>query len=86
VDVTEEISQRELRNDSGRIMRGLVEGHSYIVTRNREPVGELRPLRRHRLVDARVVVELFRAAAPIDAGKLRDDLDRLVGQDIDPRG
>ena len=84
--MTEEISQRELRNDSGRIMRGLDDGHSYIVTRNREPVGELRPLRRHRFVDARVVLEVFRSAPPVDAEQLRDDLDRLVDQDIEPRG
>jgi antitoxin (DNA-binding transcriptional repressor) of toxin-antitoxin stability system len=67
-------------------MRGLEDGHTCVVTRNGEPVGELRPLRRHRLVDARVAVEVFRTAPPVDAWRLRDDLDRSVDQDIDARG
>jgi len=48
--VTEEITQRELRNDSGEIMRRLDAGETFIVTRNGVPVGELTPLRRHRFV------------------------------------
>ena len=47
-----EISQRELRNDSGRIMRALIEGETFIITRNGQPIGELGPLRRHRFVRA----------------------------------
>jgi antitoxin (DNA-binding transcriptional repressor) of toxin-antitoxin stability system len=83
--VVEQISQRELRNDSGRIMRGLDEGRSFIVTRRSEPVGELRPLRRRRFVDARAVVEAFRGAPAVDWGRLRDDLDATVDQIVDPR-
>jgi len=37
------ISQRELRNDSGEIMRGLERGESYRVTRRGVPVGMLTP-------------------------------------------
>ena len=44
------ISQRELRNDSGKIMRRLDLGESFVITRNGQPVGELTPLRRHRLL------------------------------------
>lgn len=83
--MTEMISQRELRNDSGRIMRGLDEGHTYIVTRHSEPVGELRPLRRRRLVDARAVTEIFRGAPTINPQRLRADLDSTVDQTPDPR-
>jgi antitoxin (DNA-binding transcriptional repressor) of toxin-antitoxin stability system len=83
--VTEQISQRELRNDSGRIMRGLDEGHSYIVTRRHEPVGELRPLRRRRLVDALAVAEIFRGAPPINRNRFRDDIDAVIDQRADPR-
>lgn len=79
------ISQRELRNDSGRIMRALDEGRSFVVTRNSVPVGELRPLRRRRLVDARAVTELFRGAARVDAEHFRRDLDASVDQTVDPR-
>lgn len=83
--VSDVISQRELRNDSGRIMRALDEGRSFVVTRNSVPVGELRPLRRRRLVDARAVTELFRGAARVDAEHFRRDLDASVDQTVDPR-
>ena len=36
--MSREITQRELRNESGEIMRGLDRGESYIVTRNGVPV------------------------------------------------
>jgi antitoxin (DNA-binding transcriptional repressor) of toxin-antitoxin stability system len=83
--VTEQISQRELRNDSGRIMRALDEGHTFVVTRNGRPVGELRPLRRDRFVDAGTVVEVFRHAPAVEWKALREDLDRHLDQDIAPR-
>lgn len=83
--MTEIISQRELRNDSGRIMRGLDDGQTYIVTRHSEPVGELRPLRRRRFVDAQAVAEAFRAAPVIDPQRFRADLDASVDQDPEPR-
>ena len=57
--MAQEISQRELRNDSGKIMRGLDAGETFTVTRNGTPVGELTPLRRHRYVAAEAAVELF---------------------------
>lgn len=81
-----EITQRELRNDSGEIMRQLDEGESFIVTRNGVPVGELSPLRRHRFVRSDTAVALFRHAPAVDLDKLRDDLDRVVSQDLSPRG
>lgn len=81
-----EITQRELRNDSGEIMRQLDEGESFIVTRNGVPVGELSPLRRHRFVRSDTAVALFRHAPAVDLGKLRDDLDRVVSQDLSPGG
>lgn len=83
--MTEQISQRELRNDSGRIMRALDEGHTFVVTRNGRPVGELRPLRRDRFVDAATVAEAFRHAPPLDWEAVRADLDRNVDQEVRPR-
>ena len=79
-----EISQRELRNDSGRIMRALIEGETFIVTRNGEPVGELTPLRRHRFVRSEAAIELFRTAPPVDFDRLRRDLDQVADQAITP--
>ena len=83
--VSSVISQRELRNDSGRIMRALTEGETFVITRNGEPVGELTPLRRHRFVRTAAAVELFRTAAPVDYGRFRHDLDAVADQDIGPR-
>ena len=84
--VSSEIIQRELRNNSGDIMRRLDEGEAFIVTRNGVPVGELIPLRRRRVVNGSALAEAFRGAPRIDFAQLREDLDRCVDQDISPRG
>jgi len=81
-----EVTQRELRNDSGAIMRELDRGETFIVTRNGVPVGELTPLRRHRFVAAEAAVEMFRSAPKVDYERFRDDLDRFADQDPVPRG
>ena len=83
--VSEVISQRELRNDSGRIIRALDEGRSIVLTRNSVPVGELRPLRRQRMVDTRLVSEMFRRAPRIDRELFLRDLDNGVDQGVEPR-
>jgi antitoxin (DNA-binding transcriptional repressor) of toxin-antitoxin stability system len=83
--VTEQISQRELRNDSGRIMRALDDGKTFVVTRNGRPVGELRPLRRDRFVDAVTVAEVFRHAPALDWARVREDIDRQLDQGVEPR-
>lgn len=80
-----EITQRELRNDSGRIMRELDAGESFIVTRRGVPVGELTPLRRHRFVPAETAVLLFASAPTVDYQRLRDDLDAVADQSPVPR-
>lgn len=40
----ESLSQRELRNESGRVLRDVAEGHSFIVTNSGVPVGRLVPI------------------------------------------
>jgi prevent-host-death family protein len=85
-DVGREITQRELRNNSGEIMRELDDGETFVVTRNGVPVGELTPLRRHRYVAAETVVAMFRSAPEVDYRRFRDDLDAAASQDIEPRG
>ncbi|MFZ5870285.1 MAG: type II toxin-antitoxin system Phd/YefM family antitoxin [Actinomycetota bacterium] len=81
--MTRTISQRELRNDSGEIMRALDRGEDFVVTRNGVPVGELRPARR-RFVSRDLLLETFRTAPEIDPDRFREDLDRVATQDIDP--
>jgi prevent-host-death family protein len=79
------ITQRELRNESGEIMRALDRGEAFVVTRNGVPVGELTPLRQRRFVPAEVAVALFAGAPRIDAERFRDDVDALLDQDVVPR-
>jgi prevent-host-death family protein len=83
--MAEVITQRELRNDSGEIMRRLDQGEAFVVTRNGVPVGELIPLRRRRFVASETVVAAFAHAPRIDSARFRDDLDRNLDQDAEPR-
>ena len=77
------ISQRDLRNNSGEIMRALDRGQEFIITRNGVPVGELRPARRAFVGRAALAVALS-GAPPIDAQRFRDDVDALLDQDVEP--
>ena len=84
--MTTEITQRELRNNSGEIMRQLDRGESFVVTRNGVPVGELTPLYRDRFISAPAAVAAFRGAPRVDLDRLRADLDAVAGQELSPRG
>lgn len=84
--MSREISQRELRNESGEIMRGLDRGESFIVTRNGVAVGELAPIRRKRFVTADAAVAAFGGAPSMDNCRFVADLDRVLSQDPTPRG
>lgn len=79
--MSREITQRELRNQSGKIMRELDEGETFIVTRNGVPVGELTPLHRHRFVAAEIAVAVFKPAPRVNYTRFREDLDAVASQD-----
>jgi antitoxin (DNA-binding transcriptional repressor) of toxin-antitoxin stability system len=78
------ISQRELRNDNGEIMRRLDKGETFVVTRNGTPVGELAPLRGRRFVTAEAAPAIFQGAPAVDLVKLRVDLDEVASQSARP--
>ena len=80
------ITQRELRNESGRIMRALDKGESFTVTRNGVPVGELVPMRPRVFVAAETVATAYRRAPRIAPKRFRQDLDSAIKQDPTPRG
>jgi prevent-host-death family protein len=84
--MTRKLSQRELRNQSGEIMRALDEGEDFIVTRNGVPVGELRPIRRRKFIPKEVLVAAFEGAPHVDYEQFRADVDAYVDQDPTPRG
>lgn len=77
------ITQRELRNDSGAILREVEAGRTLIVSRNGTPVGELRPIRRHRFVPRAAIADAAARAVRIDAGRFRADLDAVVDPHAD---
>jgi prevent-host-death family protein len=79
------ITQRELRNDSGNVMRALDGGESFLVTRNGVPVGELTPVRPRRFVSAESAVAAFAGAPSIDAARFREEVDARLDQDPAPR-
>ena len=84
--VAREITQRELRNASGEIMRALDGGETFVVTRNGVPVGELSPLRRREFVTADTAAAAFAGAPAVEFDRLREDIDALIDQAAAPRG
>jgi prevent-host-death family protein len=83
--VSRTISQRELRNDSGEILRAVENGESFIVTRNGVPLAELSPLKKRTFVPRAEIARMFAHAPPIDAVRFRADVDEHVDQSIEPR-
>jgi antitoxin (DNA-binding transcriptional repressor) of toxin-antitoxin stability system len=81
-----EITQRELRNESGEIMRALDRGETFVVTRNGVAVGELTPLRQRQFVAAGAAIAVFVGAPTVEPDSFRADLDALLDQDPAPRG
>jgi prevent-host-death family protein len=79
------ITQRELRNDSGRVMRALDRGETFTVTRNGVPVGELVPVKPRVFVSAELVTTAFKAAPRISRARFRRDVELVVDQDPSPR-
>ena len=80
-----EITQRELRNSSGDVMRALDRGEEFVVTRNGVPVGTLAPLRTRTFVAAETVLAAFAGAPAIGADKFRADVDGVLDHDPTPR-
>ncbi|TDB73851.1 type II toxin-antitoxin system Phd/YefM family antitoxin [Micromonospora sp. KC723] len=83
--VSREITQRELRNDSGAIMRGVERGESFTITRNGTPIGRLIPIRRRTFVPRAEVMAAFATAPVLDGSRLRSDLDAATDQDLTDR-
>lgn len=79
------ISQRELRNDSGAIMRAVEAGESFIVTRNGVPLAELTPLKRRTFVPREELLRILRSGPPIDPERFRADIDEGFDVSIEPR-
>ncbi|MDQ3782156.1 MAG: type II toxin-antitoxin system prevent-host-death family antitoxin [Actinomycetota bacterium] len=77
------INQRELRNNSGAVLREVQAGETMIVTRNGVPVAELRPVPPRRFVPRAAIAHAGQRAGRVDGARLRADLDSVVDQSID---
>lgn len=74
------IAQRELRNDNAKVIDAVTAGESFVVTRNGEPVAELRPIQtgRRTFISREEVAALAAGGVRIDRHQFRADLDRLI--------
>jgi len=80
-----QLTQRELRNRSGEIMRALDRGERFVVTRHGVPVADLTPIGRRGPVSAEALLDAVAAAPKVDPDRLRADLDAIADQDPTPR-
>jgi prevent-host-death family protein len=76
------ISQRELRNDSGRVLREVQAGQTLTVTRNGTPIAELRPIPPRRFVPRSTIADAGRRAPRVNLARLRADLDAVVDPSV----
>jgi prevent-host-death family protein len=76
-----EATIRDLRNHGGEVIDRVRAGERVTITRDGEPVAELRPLPRRGLTAA-ALVERFRTLPPVDPNRLRADIDAVVDQSL----
>lgn len=77
------INQRELRNAAAKVLREVQAGQTVVITRNGEPVAELRPIQPRRFAPRTVLAEAATRAARIDAAQFRADIDAVVDPAVD---
>lgn len=72
-----EVAVRDLRNHGGEILNRVAGGETLTVTRDGDPIAELRPLPR-RPLQAGQLLQRWRAVPAVDPAKLRADIDELL--------
>ncbi|MBA2694668.1 MAG: type II toxin-antitoxin system Phd/YefM family antitoxin [Ornithinimicrobium sp.] len=84
--MTRTIPQRELRNDNAKVIEAVRAGETFVVTRNGEPVAELRPLRpgRPTFVPRAEIEALARGGVRIDHERFRADTEHVIDQALWP--
>ena len=78
------INQRDLRNDSGKILQAVSGGETFIVARNGTPVAELRPLPPAKFVSKEEAARTAQHLPPVDYEQFRAELDNVMDPYIDP--
>lgn len=75
------VSVRELRNRGGQVLQRVADGETLVVTMDGQPIAELRPVI-GRALSAETLLKRWRHLPPVDATKLREDLDRAVDSSL----
>ena len=81
--MTRTINQRELRNDSGEILRAVEAGESFVVTRNGVPAAQIVPLRRRTVVARDEALKSAVRLPRMDRHRFRADVDAVLDQGLD---
>jgi len=78
------IAQRELRNENAKVIDAVASGETFVITRNGEPVAELRPVRagRRAFISREEVAVLAAVGVRIDRHRFRADLDQVIDQGL----
>ena len=76
-----EVTVRDLRNHSGRVLDRVEAGESVTITRNGKSVARLSPVPR-RPMSASALVERFSHLSGLDAQQLRNHIDQIVDQKL----
>ncbi|HEX7496184.1 MAG TPA: type II toxin-antitoxin system prevent-host-death family antitoxin [Candidatus Limnocylindrales bacterium] len=82
--MTKTIAQRELRNENAKVIDAVTAGETFVVTRNGEPVAELRPVQagRRAFISREEVAALAAVGVRIDRHRFRTDLDQVIDQGL----
>jgi len=72
-----EVAVRDLRNHGGDILNRVAAGEALTVTRDGEPIAELRPLPR-RPLPASLLLQRWRHLPAVDPAELRADIDSVL--------
>jgi prevent-host-death family protein len=81
VDKLKSVTIRDLRNRGGEILAEVARGEAVIVTRDGEPIAEIRPLPRRGLT-ADELLARWRHLPSIDPVRFRADIDSVVDQSL----
>jgi prevent-host-death family protein len=81
MDTLKTVTIRDLRNRGGEILAEVARGEAVIVTRDGEPIAEIRPLPPRGLTTDELLAR-WRHLPPIDPVQFRADVDSIVDQSI----
>jgi prevent-host-death family protein len=81
MDTLKTVTIRDLRNRGGEILAEVARGEAVIVTRDGEPIAEIRPLP-PRGIPTDELLARWRHLPPIDPVQFRADIDSVVDQSL----